>query len=97
MFSLGCGRVFEGTHKEMFNSLQLIKNLPLDTEIYCGHEYTLKNSDFCLKYDPKNKALLSKIKTVKKLLSAGKPSIPSTLEEELQFFFKSRGYGWFPS
>ena len=92
LFSLGCGRVFEGTHKEMFNSLQLIKNLPLDTEIYCGHEYTLKNSDFCLKYDPKNKALLSKIKTVKNLLSAGKPSIPSTLEEELQtnIFLRSK-------
>ncbi len=84
--------MFEGTHKEMFNSLQLIKKLPLDTEIYCGHEYTLKNSDFCLKYDPKNKALLSKIKNVKNLLSVGKPSIPSTLEEELQtnIFLRSK-------
>ena len=49
LFSLGCGRVFEGTHEQMFNSLQLLKNLPSKTEIYCGHEYTLKNSNFCLK------------------------------------------------
>ena len=92
LFSLGCGRVFEGTHEEMFNSLQLIKNLPLDTEIYCGHEYTLKNSDFCLKHDPENKALISKIKNVKHLLSIGKPTIPSTLEEELQtnIFLRSK-------
>ena len=92
LFSLGCGRVFEGTHEEMFNSLQLIKNLPLDTEIYCGHEYTLKNSDFCLKHDSENKALISKIKNVKHQLSIGKPTIPSTLEEELQtnIFLRSK-------
>ena len=92
LFSLGCGRVFEGTHKDMFNSLQLIKNLPLDTEIYCGHEYTLKNSEFCLKHEPENKALISKIKTVKNLLSIGKPTIPSTLEEEMQtnIFLRSK-------
>ena len=92
MFSLGCGRVFEGTHEEMFNSLQLIKNLPLDTEIYCGHEYTLKNSDFCLKYDSDNKRLISKIESVKNKLANGIPTIPSTLEEELQtnIFLRSK-------
>ena len=92
LFSLGCGRVFEGTHEEMFNSLQLIKNLPLDTEIYCGHEYTLKNSEFCLKHEPENKALISKIKTVKNQLSIGKPTIPSTLEEEMRtnIFLRSK-------
>ena len=92
LFSLGCGRVFEGTHEEMFNSLQLIKSLPLDTEIYCGHEYTLKNSDFCLKYDSDNKRLISKIETVKNKLAKGIPTIPSTLEEELQtnIFLRSK-------
>ena len=92
LFSLGCGRVFEGTHEEMFNSLQLIKNLPLNTEIYCGHEYTLKNSDFCLKYDSDNKRLISKIETVKNKLAKGIPTIPSTLEEELQtnIFLRSK-------
>ena len=48
LFSLGCGRIFEGTHEEMFNSLNKIKNLSDDTEIYCGHEYTLQNSKFCI-------------------------------------------------
>ena len=92
LFSLGCGRVFEGTHEEMFNSLQLIKNLPLETEIYCGHEYTLKNSDFCLKYDSDNKRLISKIESVKNKLAKGMPTIPSTLEEELQtnIFLRSK-------
>ncbi len=92
LFSLGCGRVFEGTHEEMFNSLQLIKNLPLDTKIYCGHEYTLKNSEFCLKHDPENKALISKIENVKNQLINGRPTIPSTLEEELKtnIFLRSK-------
>ena len=59
LFSLGCGRIFEGTKKEMYNSLNKIKNLPPDTKVYCGHEYTKSNSDFCLKYDPKNFSLKS--------------------------------------
>ena len=92
LFSLGCGRVFEGTHEQMFNSLQLLKNLPIETEIYCGHEYTLKNSDFCLKHDPENKALITKIKFIKNRLAKGQPTIPSTLEEELQtnIFLRSK-------
>ena len=51
LFSLGCGRIFEGTYEQMFNSLKKIKKLPKDTEIYCGHEYTLQNSNFCAIYD----------------------------------------------
>ena len=47
LFSLGCGRIFEGTHEQMYNSLNKIKELPKDTEIYCGHEYTLQNGNFC--------------------------------------------------
>ena len=92
LFSLGCGRVFEGTHEQMFNSLQLLKNLPIETEIYCGHEYTLKNSDFCLKHDPENKALISKIEFIKNQLAKGQPTIPSTLEEELKtnIFLRSK-------
>ena len=53
LFSLGCGRIFEGTYQQMFNSLKLIKSFSLDTKIYCGHEYTLKNSNFCLIHDKK--------------------------------------------
>ena len=92
LFSLGCGRVFEGTHEQMFNSLQLLKNLPSKTEIYCGHEYTLKNSDFCLKYDSENSALISKIQLIKNQLAKGQPTIPTTLEEELKtnIFLRSK-------
>ena len=92
LFSLGCGRVFEGTYEEMFNSLQLMKNLPLDTKIYCGHEYTLKNSDFCLEHDPKNAELISKIKIIKNQLAEGRPTVPTTLKEELQsnIFLRSK-------
>ena len=60
LFSLGCGRVFEGTYEEMFNSLNKIKNLPLNTKIYCGHEYTKSNLNFCLAYDSKNTFLKEK-------------------------------------
>ena len=61
LFSLGCGRIFEGTYSQMFSSLNKIKELPLDTEIYCGHEYTLQNSKFCLKYDRENLNLKKKV------------------------------------
>ena len=54
LFSLGCGRIFEGTHEEMFNSLNKIKNLPPETKVYCGHEYTKNNYEFCLEYDKDN-------------------------------------------
>ena len=60
LFSLGCGRIFEGTYQEMFNSLDKIKNLPKDTKVYCGHEYTLQNSKFCIKYDSNNLNLKKK-------------------------------------
>ena len=60
LFSLGCGRIFEGTYKEMFESLNKIKNLSKDTKIYCGHEYTLENSNFCIVHDPENMNLKKK-------------------------------------
>ena len=91
LFSLGCGRIFEGTYEEMFSSLKLIKSFPKKTKIYCGHEYTLKNSDFCLKYDSKNFALKEKILSVKNYLNKGLTSMPTTLEDELScnIFLKS--------
>ena len=92
LFSLGCGRIFEGDYKQMFDSLSKIKNLPKNTKIYCGHEYTLKNSDFCLQHDSNNSALKKKILKVENCLNKGLPSIPSTLEEELNcnIFLKSK-------
>ena len=84
LFSLGCGRVFEGTHEEMFNSLNKIKNLPLDTKIYCGHEYTYSNLNFCLKHDPKNTRLNDKKIDIEKKLNSNQPTIPSTIADEIK-------------
>ena len=84
LFSLGCGRIFEGTFKEMFNSLSKFKKLPKETEIYCGHEYTLQNSDFCVKHDPENLKLKNKIKKIKKKLNDNLPTVPTVLSEELE-------------
>ena len=83
LFSLGCGRIFEGTYEQMYNSLNKLKKLPADTKIYCGHEYTLKNSLFCSKYDKNNKNLEKKIFEINNKLKKNLPTIPSTIEEEL--------------
>ena len=90
LFSLGCGRVFEGTHEEMFNSLNKIKKLPPDTKIYCGHEYTKSNLNFCLKYDSKNAFLKEKEIEIQKKLSSNQPTIPTTLGQEIKtnIFFR---------
>ena len=92
LFSLGCGRIFEGTYEEMFSSLQLIKSFPEETKIYCGHEYTLKNSEFCIKYDENNSALREKIRSVNTKLEKGLPTVPSTIKEELDcnIFLRSK-------
>ena len=84
LFSLGCGKIFEGTHKQMFESLNKIKNLPPDTKIYCGHEYTKKNLEFCMKYEINNKFLLRKLNWIKSQLNKKEPTIPTSLEEELK-------------
>ena len=92
LFSLGCGRIFEGTFEQMFNSLSRIKKLPKETEIYCGHEYTLQNSNFCIQQDPKNSKLKNKIIEIKKKLENGLPTIPTILEEEIEcnIFLKAK-------
>tara|TARA_Y100000768_G_scaffold353863_1_gene306491 strand:+ start:254 stop:973 length:720 start_codon:yes stop_codon:yes gene_type:complete len=84
LFSLGCGRIFEGTYEQMFNSLNKIKSLPGETKVYCGHEYTLNNSKFCIKYDPLNLTLKQKVEDIKKKIKDGLPTIPSTIKEELE-------------
>ena len=83
MFSLGCGRIFEGTYEEMYQSLNKLKKFPHDTKIYCGHEYTKKNSDFCLSIDKNNYNLVGKIKEINKNIKNGMPTIPSILSDEL--------------
>ena len=83
LFSLGCGRIFEGTYEEMYQSLNKLKKFPNDTKIYCGHEYTKKNSDFCLSIDRNNSNLIEKIEKINKNINNGMPTIPSVLAEEL--------------
>jgi len=83
LFSLGCGRIFEGTYEQMFNSLNIIKKLPKDTQIYCGHEYTLQNSKFCIANDSKNFKLIEKIKSIKNRLENNLPTLPTNLNDEL--------------
>ena len=83
LFSLGCGRIFEGDYKQMLASLNKIKELPKDTKIYCGHEYTYKNAEFCMKYDGDNSNLKKRFEIIKKLRLNNLPTIPTTLEDEL--------------
>ena len=84
LFSLGCGRIFEGTYNQMLNSLNKIKNLPSDTKIYCGHEYTKSNLNFCLAYDDKNTFLKEKEVDIQKKLNSNQPTIPSTIDQEIK-------------
>jgi len=67
----------------MFNSLSKIKKLPNETKIYCGHEYTLKNSEFCLKYDENNSKLKNKITEIKNKLNSKLPTLPTSIKDEL--------------
>ena len=82
LFSLGCGRIFEGTYEQMFNSLNKLKKLPSDTKVYCGHEYTRKNLEFCLKYDLKNEFLIKKGDWIYKQNNSSFPTIPTTIGDE---------------
>jgi len=92
LFSLGCGRIFEGTYEQMFNSLNKIKKLPVDTKIYCGHEYTLQNSNFCIANDPKNLKLKNKIIKIREKLKNKLPTIPTILNDEIEcnIFLKAK-------
>jgi hydroxyacylglutathione hydrolase len=82
LFSIGCGRVIEGTPEMMWQSLLKLRALPDDTRIYCGHEYTAANVRFARTIEPSNQALGARAQEVEKLLAARKPTIPTTLGEE---------------
>jgi hydroxyacylglutathione hydrolase len=82
LFSIGCGRVIEGTPEMMWRSLLKLRGLPDDTRIYCGHEYTAANIRFAKMIEPGNAALKARAAEVDKLLAAHKPTIPATLAEE---------------
>ena len=84
LFSLGCGRIFEGTHTDMFNSLNKLKILPPETKVYCGHEYTKSNLNFCLKYDSNNSTLKKKSIEINSKIKNDLPTMPTTIGEELK-------------
>ncbi|XP_021774898.1 hydroxyacylglutathione hydrolase 2, mitochondrial-like [Chenopodium quinoa] len=82
LFSLSCGKLFEGTPEEMLASLKKIMSLPDDTSIFCGHEYTLSNAKFALSIEPNNEVLQSYASRVAQLRNKGLPTIPTILKLE---------------
>jgi len=74
----------------MLTSLEKIKKLPKDTKIYCGHEYTYRNAEFCMKYDTNNINLKKQFERIKKLRSNNLPTVPSSLKDEIEcnIFFR---------
>jgi hydroxyacylglutathione hydrolase len=82
LFSIGCGRVIEGTPAQMWDSLRKLRDLPDDTKIYCGHEYTLANIKFALTIEPDNTVLAAREAQAKRQVQEGQPTIPVTLCDE---------------
>jgi len=82
LFSIGCGRVIEGTPEMMWASLKKLRDLPNDTEIYCGHEYTAANIRFARTIEPDNPVLAAREAQVSRLLAEGEPTIPVTIGDE---------------
>jgi len=82
LFSLGCGRLFEGSAEEMWASLKKLRELPPDTQVYCAHEYTAGNGRFARLVERDNQALLARLDQVEKLRAKGLPTIPTTMADE---------------
>lgn len=79
LFAMGCGRLFEGTPQQMWNSLQKLMAWPDETKVYCAHEYTQTNARFALTVEPQNQDLVKRAKEVDRLRADGKPTIPTTI------------------
>lgn len=82
LFSVGCGRIFEGTPQQMYQSLTKLLMLPDTTKIFCGHEYTLANLHFAQLVEPNNSEITQKINAVQALRAQNNPTLPSLLSEE---------------
>src|SRR5262249_16769130 len=82
LFSIGCGRVIEGTPEMMWNSLKKLRDLPGDTHVYCGHEYTLANIKFAQTIEPDNAALKARAVEAAEQIQGKVPTIPTTIDEE---------------
>jgi hydroxyacylglutathione hydrolase len=92
LFSVGCGRLFEGSPEQMLESLDKLAVLPPTTRVFCAHEYTLSNCDFAREVEPGNRALARRASAVEAARAAGRSTVPSTLAEELEVnpFLRSR-------
>jgi hydroxyacylglutathione hydrolase len=92
LFSVGCGRLFEGTPEQMQDSLDKLVALPASTNVFCGHEYTLSNCDFALQVEPDNPALRRRASAAEAARAIGRSTVPSVLGEELAVnpFLRSR-------
>lgn len=82
LFSLGCGRMFEGTAAQFWDSLDQLRQLPDDVSVFCGHEYTLSNAKFAISIDPDNEELQARVQEVEQLRADGKPTLPVLLGQE---------------
>ena len=83
LFALGCGRLFEGTPEQMWQSLQKFRNLPPSTQVYCGHEYTQSNARFAKTIEPDNAILAARCQDIDGLRARNIPTIPSRIDVEL--------------
>lgn len=83
LFSMGCGRLFEGSAEQMWQSLEQFKKLPLATQIYCAHEYSLANAKFSLSVEPNNAHLIKTIEHISQLRENKHPTVPTSLQQEL--------------
>ncbi len=82
LFAMGCGRLFEGTPRQMFDSLRRLSSLPDDTRLYCAHEYTLSNARFAAHAEPGNAAVAERLEKVKRMREKGEITVPTSVAEE---------------
>jgi hydroxyacylglutathione hydrolase len=82
LFAMGCGRLFEGTPEQMYNSLKRLAALPDDTRLFCAHEYTLSNARFAAHAMPGDAAIGDRLIEVKRLREEGKITVPTTVAQE---------------
>ncbi len=94
LFAMGCGRLFEGTPNQMYGSLQKLAELPLDTRLYCAHEYTLANARFALHTEPDNEAIRDRLVDVEVMREAKEITLPTTvaLERETNPFVRATNW-----
>jgi hydroxyacylglutathione hydrolase len=83
LFAMGCGRLFEGNATQMFANMQRLATLPVDTIVYCAHEYTESNGRYALTVEPDNAAITERVREVAALRAREEPTVPTTIGQEL--------------